>query len=280
MKEPAAKSYTIGRGSGCDIALGDNSVSRPHATLRLGQDGTIELSDHPSRLGTFVYRGGAWQRIDSAIVRPEEPVMFGEFRTTVKRVLGLVRPAGDGKTTADNAGGETRRTVAVLIADVVGYSRGMSQDPSGTLAALKAARRDLVDPVILLHDGRIFGEAGDSVCAEFAGAAAAVAAACGLQTKLESAAFGPQAKRLTFRIGIHAGEVIVREDNLFGSPVNIAARLQTLATPGRICISEDVKAQLGAEPGVPLVDLGAKPLKNIPEPVRVFEIAPGNAAPN
>ncbi len=272
MIDMPARSYVVGRGKDCDADLADSSVSRPHAILRVGDDGSLHLSDYPSKLGTFVYRAGAWQRIESAIVAPNEPVMFGDCRTTLARVLALVERGVRGRTTDDRENREARRSVTVLVADVVGYSRGMSQDPSGTLGALKAARRDLIDPVILLHDGRIFGEAGDSVCAEFGGAPAAVHAARDVQAGLNGRAFGPQSQRLKLRIGIHAGEVIVRQDNLFGSAVNIAARLQTLASPGRICISADIKALLGDPPGVVIADLGEKTLKNIPDAVRVYEI--------
>jgi class 3 adenylate cyclase len=272
MTKPAERSYVVGRGKECDADLADGSVSRPHATLRIGEDGSLHLSDYPSKLGTFIFREGTWRQIEAATVGRDEPVMFGEYRTTLASVLDHIDRRMKSQTTDGDEIPEMKRSVAVIVADVVGYSKGMSQEPSGTLAALKAARRDVVDPYILLNGGRIFGEAGDSVCAEFRHGADAVRAARQIQERLIGRTFGPQSKAMKLRIGIHAGEVIVRQANLFGSPVNIAARLQTLATPGRICISADIRGQLDKEPGLPLIDLGEKSLKNIPEPIRVFEI--------
>src|SRR5262245_5579636 len=102
MTDPPARSYVLGRGKGCDVDLADGSVSRKHATLCIGGDGALHLSDFPSRLGTFVYRGGAWQRIEASAIEPNEPVMFGEHRTTPKQLIELIRRRMSGMTTDDN----------------------------------------------------------------------------------------------------------------------------------------------------------------------------------
>jgi len=130
-----------------------------------------------------------------------------------------------------------RRLAAILAADVAGYSRLMGADEKGTLSTLRS-HREVVDRLIALHHGRVFGSSGDSVIAEFASAVDAIEAAVEIQRETLRRNEGvPPDKRFFFRIGINIGDVMVEGDNLFGDGVNVAARVQALAKPGGICVS-------------------------------------------
>ena len=134
-----------------------------------------------------------------------------------------------------------RRLAAILAADVVGYSRLMGNDESGTLVALKAHREELIDPRIAEHAGRIVKLMGDGALVEFASVVDAVTCAVAIQTAMvDRNADVAKSKRIQFRIGINLGDVIVEGDDLYGDGVNIAARLETLANPGGICVSATV----------------------------------------
>jgi adenylate cyclase len=138
-----------------------------------------------------------------------------------------------------------RRLAAVLAADVAGYSRLMGTDEEGTLARLKAVRKTLVDPAIAAHRGRIVKTTGDGVLVEFAGAVDAARSAIEVQRGMaERNADVPQQIRLEFRIGIHVGDIIIDENDIFGDGVNIAARLEGIAEPGGVCISDDAQRQV------------------------------------
>ena len=265
------RTYLIGRLPEADAMLLHDRVSRRHAKLVLDDKGGIYLADLGSRHGTFVHRDSEWRRLEGDFVGREEPIRLGGHQTTPALLLDQIARRGKDRTAGGSSDLAEERDVAILIADVVGYSRMMSQDQSGTLNALKNCRRDVVDPEILGHRGRIFGEAGDAVCAEFREAADAVRAAHAIQSALPNRSFGRAAKRVTMRIGIHAGMVIVNGENLFGSAVNIAARLQTLAQPGGICASALIKERATGT-GLSFIDLGEKTLKNIPYPVQVYEV--------
>lgn len=168
-----------------------------------------------------------------------------------------------------------RRLAAILAADVVGYSRLMGADEVGTLRALKACRRELVDPEIAARGGRIVKTTGDGLLVEFASAVEAVACAIGVQRG--NAARNepvPDAQRLTFRIGINVGDIIVDASDIFGDGVNVAARLETLCTPGGICISGAVHDQVRDKLPIAFDDLGEQTVKNIARPVRAFALAP------
>jgi adenylate cyclase len=167
-----------------------------------------------------------------------------------------------------------RRLAAVFAADVEGYSRLMGADEVGTLKGLTACRA-ILDQAIADHRGRIANTAGDSVLAEFASAVDAVSCAVAAQAALTeaNASLSPD-KRINFRIGIHVGDVMVRSGDLFGDGVNIAARLQTLAQPGGVCISGVTYDQVRKVLPVAFNDLGAQQVKNIEEPVRVFVVVP------
>ena len=165
-----------------------------------------------------------------------------------------------------------RKLAAIVAADVVDYSRLMGQDEVGTLRALQACRV-VLDDLIAAHRGRIFTTAGDSVIAEFASAVDAVECSVAAQEAIarkntENGTDEP----MRIRIGIHLGDVIVEGDNLFGDGVNIAARLQALAEPGGICVSNAIREQIGDRLPISFNDLGAQRVKNFAVPVRAFSI--------
>ena len=163
-----------------------------------------------------------------------------------------------------------RRLTAILAADAVGFSRQMGENEEGTLQVL-AAQRAIIDRLIVAHEGRIFGTAGDSVLAEFASSVEAVRCAVeiqeALQTRNESA---PESQRLEFRIGINLGDVMVDGADILGDGVNVAARLESIADPGGICISSSVYDQIMGKLSLGFVDLGEQSLKNITRPIRVY----------
>lgn len=166
-----------------------------------------------------------------------------------------------------------RRLAAILAADVAGYSRLMSVGEEATLQRLKACRI-IIDRLISEHRGRIFGSAGDSVIAEFPSSIEAVHCAVAVQEVLnERNAELPKDRRMAFRIGVNLGDVMIEGDNLFGDAVNVAARLEGLAEPGGICISEDIYHQVRNKLKLAFEDLGKRQVKNIPEPVHVYRVA-------
>ena len=166
----------------------------------------------------------------------------------------------------------TRRLVAVFTADVEGYSRLMGADEVGTLKGL-TERRAILDRLIGEHRGRIANTAGDSVLAEFGSAAEAVQCAVDAQTALAeaNASLAPD-RRINFRIGVHIGDVMVRAGDLFGDGVNIAARLQSIAEPGSACISGTTYDQVRKVLPITFTDLGVQQVKNIQEPIRVYQV--------
>ena len=173
-----------------------------------------------------------------------------------------------------------RRLAAILAADVVGYSRLMGDDEEGTLATLNACRQ-VIDGLVNDHRGRVFGSAGDSVIAEFASPVEAVRCGVEIQQELESRnAELPEDRRMQFRIGVNLGDVMAEGENLFGDGVNIAARLEQLAEPGGIYVSDDIYRQVEGKVDVAFDDLGEQRVKNITKPVRVFRarLGEGTAA--
>jgi adenylate cyclase len=168
-----------------------------------------------------------------------------------------------------------RRLAAILAADVVGYSRLMGADEIGTLRQLKAHRRELVEPSIAAHCGRVVKTIGDGLLVEFPSAVEAVACAIAVQQGLASRNQKlPEEKRLLFRIGINVGDIIIEEGDIFGDGVNVAARLETLCAPGGLCISRAVRDQVRDKLPVAFDDLGEQTVKNIARPVRVFGLSP------
>ena len=167
-----------------------------------------------------------------------------------------------------------RRLTAILAADVAGYSRLIGADEEGTLAQLKAFRKTLVDPTIAKHRGRIVKTTGDGMLVEFASAVDAARCAVEIQRGMaDENTEIPQAKRIEFRIGIHLGDIIIDDNDIFGDGVNIAARLESIAVPGGISISRAVHDQVRDRINVCFDDKGEIALKNIARPVQVFAIS-------
>jgi len=173
-----------------------------------------------------------------------------------------------------------RRLAAIVSLDVAGYSRLMGVDDSGTLAALKAHRRELIDPKIAEHDGRIVKTTGDGLLLEFSSVVDAVRCAVDVQRGMavRNEGVSPD-KRLDFRIGINVGDIIIDGDDLFGDGVNVASRLEALADPGGICVSRVVRDQVLDKLSVAFEDLGAQEVKNIARPVEVYRVDLGSAVP-
>ena len=171
-----------------------------------------------------------------------------------------------------------RKLAAILAADVHQFSKLMGEDEAGTLADLRACRQ-IVDAIIAEHHGRIFGSAGDSVVAEFASAVSAMLCAVECQRAIAARNAQPVTRPLQFRIGVNIGDVIVEGDNLYGDGVNVAARLESVARPGAICVSakvyDEVRRKLS---DIRFVDGGAQKLKNIEDPVAIYHVGSGGTA--
>jgi TolB-like protein/class 3 adenylate cyclase len=172
---------------------------------------------------------------------------------------------------------ETRKIAAILAADVAGYSRLAGADEERTLARLRALRSDLIDPTIAVHHGRIVKRTGDGALVEFRSVVEAVRCAIEVQSSMVERNAGlPPDRRIDFRIGIHLGDIVEESDgDLMGDGVNIAARLEGIAKPGAICLSEDAYRQVKARFDLSVSDLGATMLKNIAEPIRVYSLEVG-----
>jgi formylglycine-generating enzyme required for sulfatase activity/class 3 adenylate cyclase len=166
-----------------------------------------------------------------------------------------------------------RRLAAILAADVAGYSRLMGVDEEGTLAALKAHRSELIDPKIAEHRGRIVKTTGDGALVEFSSVVDAVRCAMEIQRAMaERNANIPEDHRIELRIGINVGDIIIDKGDIYGDGVNIAARVETLASPGAICISDNVHQQIKGKLPFNVSDMGDYQLKNIAQPVRVYRV--------
>jgi adenylate cyclase len=174
-----------------------------------------------------------------------------------------------------------RRLAAVLAADIAGYSRLMGRDEERTLAGLKSFRKTLVDPSISSHRGRIVKTTGDGMLVEFASAVDAARCAIEVQRGVAAQNVGvPQDVRIEFRIGIHVGDIIIDDNDIFGDGVNIAARLEGLAEPGGVCVSDDAHRQIRGKIDIAFDDIGEQSLKNIAEPMRAWHMRlAGEAAP-
>src|SRR5215468_319640 len=168
----------------------------------------------------------------------------------------------------------TRRLAAILAADVTGYSRLMGLDEVGTAQALRE-QRSAADPLIAQHGGRVVKTTGDGVLIEFGSVVGAVECALALQRlATERNAGTPAERRMDWRIGIHLGDVLVEGDDILGDGVNIAARLEGIAEPGGICISEDAFRQVRGKVEADFADVGEQSLKNIAQPLRVYSVSP------
>ena len=165
-----------------------------------------------------------------------------------------------------------RRLAAILAADVAGYSRLMGADEEGTLARLTAHRRELFDPAIAKHRGRIVKTTGDGLLAEFASVVDAVRCAAEVQAGMAERNGAVEGPRIDFRIGINVGDIVMQDDEIFGDGVNIAARLEGIADPGGICVSARVQEFAAGKTGMTFEDIGEQDLKNIARPVRAYRV--------
>jgi adenylate cyclase len=176
-----------------------------------------------------------------------------------------------------------RRLAAIVSADVVGYSLLMVRDDSATLAGLKAHRQELFDPKIAEYSGHIVKTTGDGLLLEFPSVVDAVRCAIDVQRGMaERNAEVPPEQRIEFRIGINVGDIIIDGDDIFGDGVNVAARLQTLAEPGGICVSRVVRDQVLDKLSFRFEELGAQAVKNIARPVQIYRVnlEPGVPTPS
>jgi len=170
----------------------------------------------------------------------------------------------------------TRRLAAILAVDVAGYSRLMGTDEEGTHERLRAHFREVVDPKIKEHRGRIVKNTGDGLLAEFQSVVDAVRCAVEIQNAMvDREPEVPEDRRIRFRIGVNLGDVIVEDDDIFGDGVNVAARLEALAEPGGICVSRVVRDQVRDRLDYTFEDLGEQQVKNIARPVRVHRVMLG-----
>ena len=170
-----------------------------------------------------------------------------------------------------------RRLAAILAVDVAGYSRLMGSDELGTLAALKAARRDIVDPAIAAHSGRIIKTTGDGMLVVFASVVDAVTCAIFVQSQMAQLKGVPQS--IAFRIGINVGDIIIESDDIFGDGVNIAARVENECEPGGVWLSDDAYRQVRGKTTFAFDDLGERSLKNIDRPVRIYSVRSAGLSP-
>src|ERR1700757_3074717 len=175
---------------------------------------------------------------------------------------------------------ETRKLAAILAADVVGFSRLTGADEDRTLARLRTLRSDLIDPTIAVHKGRVVKRTGDGALVEFRSVVDAVRCAIEIQNGMVERNAGlPPERRIEFRIGIHLGDVVEESDgDLMGDGINIASRLEGVASPGTISLSEDAYRQVKARLDLSVSDLGETKLKNIVEPMRIYSLEVGLAA--
>src|SRR5215510_12668744 len=165
-----------------------------------------------------------------------------------------------------------RRLAAILVADIVGYSRLMAEDEAATVATLKG-HQAVVLPLVEAHGGRIQDTAGDGILAEFRSVQQAVECAIAIQrTMAERNAAVPPSRQMRFRIGINLGDVMYDGTRAYGDGLNVAARVQEFAEPGGICVTAMVREEVGARAGLVFADLGVQHLRNIPRPIRVFRI--------
>jgi class 3 adenylate cyclase len=173
-----------------------------------------------------------------------------------------------------------RRLAAVLAADIAGYSLLMGRDEEGTFSQLKAFRKTLVDPTIAAHRGRIVKTTGDGMLVEFASAVDAARCAVEVQRGVAGQNVDvPPNARIEFRIGIHVGDIIFDNNDIFGDGVNIAARLEGIAEPGGICISDDAQRQIRGKLDSLFEDMGPQALKNIVEPMRAWRLSVDERSP-
>ncbi len=174
---------------------------------------------------------------------------------------------------------EVRKLAAILAADVVGYSRLMGEDEAGT-AKLVRERREAATPIVRGFGGRLVKTTGDGVLLEFPSVVAAVECAIAIQAMMaERNVELPETKRILYRVGVNLGDVLTDGEDILGDGVNVAARLEGIAEPGGICLSEDAWRQVRDKVKAAFADLGEKALKNIARPLRVYALTSGSSTP-
>src|SRR5499427_2616753 len=172
-----------------------------------------------------------------------------------------------------------RRLTAILAADVAGYSRLIGVDEEGTLARLRAIRAEVIDPAIAAHRGRLVKTTGDGLLVEFGSVVNSLRCATEAQQAIAGRNTGvAEAERIELRIGVHQGDIVVEDGDIFGDGVNVAARLEALADPGGICVSARVQEDAAGKLDLAFSDIGEHSLKNIARPIRVYRVA-GDIAP-
>ena len=198
---------------------------------------------------------------DDYVTKPFEP---RELLARVKSVLRRGAP--------DREAVPARRIVAILAADVAGYSRLVGDDEEGTLARLRTLRRELIDPEIAAHRGRLVHVAGDGLLIEFASTIDAVRCAVAVQRSMAATAAGPPEQRIQYRVGLHVGDVLADGGDILGDSVNIAARLEGIAEPGGICLSAAAYEQIRGKLEIAVADMGEQDLKNIARPLHTYRV--------
>ena len=203
-----------------------------------------------------------------------------EGSSTSESVAAPIDPAPAQETKRMAEERVERRLAAILAADVVGYSRLIGIDDEGTLAALRALRREVIDPSIAEHRGRIVKTTGDGMLVEFASVVDALRCAAAVQREMagRNAAVAAE-RRIEFRVGIHQGDIVVQNGDIFGDGVNVAARLEALAEPGGICVSARVQEDAAGKLDLVFDDMGEQALKNIARPIRMYRVAAAAMAP-
>jgi class 3 adenylate cyclase len=201
----------------------------------------------------------------------ERPIDLEDLRSRVSRAIATRDLVLENRLLRAEL--SKRRLAAILVADVVGYARLMETDEAGTVEAVRLRREATIEPILKSHGGRIFKLMGDSLLVEFTSAVNAVQAAVEIQKQMALANMPlPEARRLVLRVGINLGDVIGEGSDIYGEGVNIAARLEPLAEPGGIVISDKVESEVRGRLGVMLSDMGEQQLKNITRPVRAFRV--------
>ena len=198
---------------------------------------------------------------DDYITKPFEP------RELLARVKSVLR-----RGVPEREAAPARRIAAILAADVAGYSRLVGDDEEGTLERLRTLRRELIDPEIGAHRGRIVNTTGDGFLIEFASTFDAVRCAVAVQRSMAATAAGPPERRIQFRVGINVGDVLADGDDILGDSVNIAARLEAIAEPGGICLSAAAYEQVRGKIEFAVADMGEQDLKNIARPLRTYRV--------
>ena len=198
---------------------------------------------------------------DDYVTKPFEP------RELLARIRSVLR-----RGAPDRGAALGRRIAAILAADVAGYSRLVGDDEEGTLTRLRVLRRELIDPEIGAHRGRIVKTTGDGLLIEFASAVDAVRCAVAVQRRMAAAADEPAERRIQLRVGINVGDVLADGDDILGDSVNIAARLEGIAEPGSICLSAAAYEQVRGKIEIAVDDMGEQDLKNIARPLRTYRV--------